>query len=165
MGIPRKNLREARLRRKQPEHPLRLIVSGRLQLSRNLKLLRSNISPILFVCTEQAPPTRRKFFAKYGRVLVCGSKDIDLKKLIRILQVDYQVKTLLCEGGPTLNDAFFRAHLVDELYLTLCPKIFGGNKAPTLVDGKGVMRLRDMDRGRFVSLKKGRSDWFLKIIF
>jgi riboflavin biosynthesis pyrimidine reductase len=48
---------------------------------------------------------------------------------------------LLCEGGGELNDALFRAGLVDELHLTICPKIFGGRNAPTIADGDGFSRL------------------------
>jgi riboflavin biosynthesis pyrimidine reductase len=47
------------------------------------------------------------------------------------------VKRLLFEGGGELNDALFRAGLVDELHLTVCPKIFGGRDAPTIADGAG----------------------------
>jgi riboflavin biosynthesis pyrimidine reductase len=32
---------------------------------------------------------------------------------------------------------------VDELHLTICPKIFGGSKAPTIADGDGFGRLME----------------------
>ena len=35
----------------------------------------------------------------------------------------------------------FRAGLVDELHLTICPKIFGGRRAPTIADGLGAKKL------------------------
>jgi len=38
---------------------------------------------------------------------------------------------LLVEGGPTINHALFHRNLVDELFLTLAPKVYGGN-GPTL---------------------------------
>jgi len=40
-----------------------------------------------------------------------------------------------------LNDALFRAGLVAEIHLTICPKIFGGRHAPTIADGSGLARL------------------------
>ncbi|MEI9963030.1 MAG: dihydrofolate reductase family protein [Limisphaerales bacterium] len=45
------------------------------------------------------------------------------------------MKRLLCEGGAELSDALFRAGLVNELHLTICPKIFGGRTAPTIAEG------------------------------
>ena len=35
-------------------------------------------------------------------------------------------------------DALFRAGLVDEINLTICPRIFGGRTAPTIADGCGL---------------------------
>ncbi|HTD68295.1 MAG TPA: dihydrofolate reductase family protein, partial [Candidatus Limnocylindria bacterium] len=54
------------------------------------------------------------------------------------LHKEWNVRRLLCEGGGELNGALFRADLVDEVYLTLCPKIFGSREAPTMADGIGV---------------------------
>ena len=50
---------------------------------------------------------------------------------------------ILCEGGPTLNDALFQAGLVDEIFLTIAPKIVGGLDPLTIVKGDalGVIHL------------------------
>jgi 2,5-diamino-6-(ribosylamino)-4(3H)-pyrimidinone 5'-phosphate reductase len=45
------------------------------------------------------------------------------------------VRRILCEGGPTLNAALFDAHLVDEIFLTIAPKLFGGDDPLTIVKG------------------------------
>lgn len=46
--------------------------------------------------------------------------------MLRRLRWDYNVRALLCEGGPTLFGALLREDLVDELFLTLAPKLTGG---------------------------------------
>jgi riboflavin biosynthesis pyrimidine reductase len=74
-------------------------------------------------------------------IKICGSEEIDFRAALRWLREKWKVKRLLCEGGGELNDALFRAGLVDEIHLTICPKIFGGRAAPTIADGKGVARL------------------------
>ena len=45
------------------------------------------------------------------------------------------VRSVLCEGGPTLNAELLRAGGVDELFLCLAPKRAGEPDAPTLVTG------------------------------
>jgi riboflavin biosynthesis pyrimidine reductase len=57
----------------------------------------------------------------------------DLAALLRSLRED-GVRALLCEGGPTLHGALQAAGLVDELFLTIAPKLTGG-VAPRIVEG------------------------------
>jgi riboflavin-specific deaminase-like protein len=45
------------------------------------------------------------------------------------------VKRIICEGGPTLNAALFAAGLIDEIYLTLAPKLASGEHPLTIVNG------------------------------
>ena len=40
-----------------------------------------------------------------------------------------------------MNAALFCADLVDEINLTICPKIVGGRTAPTIADGSGFAKL------------------------
>lgn len=47
------------------------------------------------------------------------------------------VKTLLVEAGGDLIAQFLEADLIDEMYVTLCPKLIGGKDAPSIVGGKG----------------------------
>jgi riboflavin biosynthesis pyrimidine reductase len=57
----------------------------------------------------------------------------DLPALLRSLR-DEGVKALLCEGGPTLHGALQTAGLVDDLFLTIAPKLVGGI-APRILEG------------------------------
>jgi 2,5-diamino-6-(ribosylamino)-4(3H)-pyrimidinone 5'-phosphate reductase len=47
-------------------------------------------------------------------------------------------RRILCEGGPTLNAALFAAGLVDELFLTIAPKLLGGDDPLTIVKGQSL---------------------------
>lgn len=47
------------------------------------------------------------------------------------------IKNLLIEAGGNLIYQFIRANLVDEMYVTLCPKIIGDQQAPSIVTGSG----------------------------
>jgi riboflavin biosynthesis pyrimidine reductase len=80
---------------------------------------------------------------------------------LRWLRRKWGVKRLLCEGGGELNDALFRAGLVDELRLTVCPKIFGGRTAPTIADGVGAGLLARASQLELKSATRRADELFL----
>jgi riboflavin biosynthesis pyrimidine reductase len=45
------------------------------------------------------------------------------------------IRSLLCEGGPTLNATLFAEGVVDELFLTIAPTVAGSGEALTIVEG------------------------------
>jgi 2,5-diamino-6-(ribosylamino)-4(3H)-pyrimidinone 5'-phosphate reductase len=51
-------------------------------------------------------------------------------------------RRVLCEGGPTLNASLFEAGLVDDVYLTIAPKLVGGHDPLTIVNGGAFGTLR-----------------------
>jgi len=51
------------------------------------------------------------------------------------LRAQHGVRSLLCEGGPTLNRGLLDAGVVDELFVTLSPLLAGGMPAFTLLAG------------------------------
>lgn len=46
----------------------------------------------------------------------------------------------MVEGGATLNFELLRLWLVDEVTAYIAPLIFGGESAPTLAGGSGLLR-------------------------
>jgi riboflavin biosynthesis pyrimidine reductase len=63
----------------------------------------------------------------------------DLPRLMAYLQERHAVRSVLCEGGPTLNSFLFAADIVDELFLTMTPKLVGGAAALTIVSGRELV--------------------------
>ncbi len=59
---------------------------------------------------------------------------VDLPALLGSLRSE-GVRALLCEGGPILHAALQAAGLVDELFLTIAPKLIGGT-APRILNGE-----------------------------
>jgi riboflavin biosynthesis pyrimidine reductase len=57
----------------------------------------------------------------------------DLSQLLRCLHEE-GVRAVICEGGPTLHGSLQAAGLVDELFLTIAPKLVGGG-APNILEG------------------------------
>ena len=75
---------------------------------------------------------------------------VNIKNLLRILSKK-KIKTLLVEGGGTVNWEFVKQGLVDELIITITPYIIGGKNAITLVDGEGFSLIQKASK---LKLKK-----------
>lgn len=142
LSIPDKRLQRARVRRGQPPHPLRVIVSGNGSFRENIRVFERQVSPILVFTSRRAPRAKLDRLARLPdvHVYIVGERDVDVPLMLDILMRDWKVKRLLCEGGASLNWSLFVARAVDEVFVTLCPRIFGGATAPTLVDGAGFPR-------------------------
>jgi len=55
--------------------------------------------------------------------------------VLRRLRADHGIRSVLCEGGPTLFGSLVHARVVDELFLTLAPKLAGGGPGPAITAG------------------------------
>ena len=164
--------RRLRLKRGLAESNLRIIVSGSGTLDPKAHIFRNvaasdkgavtNPSPIIILTTARAGKARlAKLRAAANEVKVCGKKKLDLHAALKWLHQKWNVRRLICEGGGELNDAMFRASLVDELYLTLCPCIIGGRKAPTIADGLGFPKLAKAEQLKLKTLKQSKNELFL----
>jgi riboflavin-specific deaminase-like protein len=70
--------------------------------------------------------------------------ELTLTTMMRRLRSAHDVRSLLCEGGPTLFGALLQEDLVDELFLSLSPKLTGGGSAPAISTGAELAELRMM---------------------
>jgi riboflavin biosynthesis pyrimidine reductase len=93
-------------------------------------------------------------------VKICGTREIDFPRALRWLREKWGIKRLLCEGGGELNDALFRAGVVDQLHLTVCPRVFGGRTAPTIADGLGAGSLAQATQLELVSARQRGDEMF-----
>ena len=155
LGVGPAKFRQQRLKRGLAEYPLRVIVSRSGSVNPRAKIFQHHFSPIVILTTRHADTDRLKRLRSVAdAVKICGRNKINFNAAFRWLRTEWQVKWLLCEGGGELNAALFRAGLVDELHLTVCPKIFGGHCAPSIADGHGFSRLAAAERFRVKSVRQ-----------
>jgi riboflavin-specific deaminase-like protein len=69
---------------------------------------------------------------------------LTLTTMLRRLRADYDVRALLCEGGPTVFGALLQESLVDELFLTISPKLAGGGTEPGVTSGPELPELQPL---------------------
>jgi len=154
--------RRRRIQRGLSEYNLRVVVSGSGTIRNDAEVFKHRFSPILILTTARASRERlRRLGSLADDVKVCGRHEVDFRVALRWLRREYGVRRLLCEGGGELNDALFRAGLVNELHLTVCPKIFGGRSAPTIADGLGFKELKQASQFRLKSMRRVRDEIFL----
>ena len=154
--------RRRRLRHGLAGHNLRVVVSGAGTLNPRAAIFRTRVSPLIILTTGRASQRRLERLRRLAdEVKVCGARELDFVEALRWLRQTWGVKRLLCEGGGALNDALFRAGVVDELHLTLCPRVFGGRQAPTIADGLGMGSLDNAVRLRLKSARRSGAELFL----
>ena len=161
LGNGGEKFRRRRKRNGLAEFPLRVVVSGSGSLSPAAPIFQHRFSPIVVLTTRRAPPAAlRQLRGLAAAVKISGIREINFPAALRWLREQWNVKRLLCEGGGELNDALFRAGLVDEIHLTICPEIFGGRTAPTLADGLGLPNLARAVQFKLTSLRPKNGELF-----
>ena len=154
--------RRARLRRGLAESPLRVVVSGTGSISPSAAIWAERSSPIVLLTGARVGPAKMaRLRALADHVWSSPGGDLDLVAAFGWLRSRFGVGRLVCEGGGGLNDALFRAGVVDEVHLTQCPRVFGGRSAPTIAEGIGFPRLADAARFSLVSAKRRGDEMFL----
>jgi len=113
---------------------LAVVVSGRLDLPPDLPLLNEPEQRVVI-----ATGSEEELPGVTGAVEYARTGD-DLPRLLAYLHEEHGVRSILCEGGPTLNSFLFAADLVDELFLTMNPKIVSGASTITIVAGRELVQ-------------------------
>jgi riboflavin biosynthesis pyrimidine reductase len=120
--------------------PLACIVSGRLDLPVDLPLLEDHHSSVVVVTGSEGELHNPAADVTYMRTEGGSAARPGLTPFLRRLRSEHGVRTVLCEGGPRLNSALLDEDLVDELFLTVAPKLAGGTPEITIVAGPTLPR-------------------------
>jgi len=130
-----------RARRKdagEPE-PMRVVVTSAGEgLSPDMKMFDpARGGPAVVAHTTRMPAPTRHRLATVARLVELGEDRVDMIRLLAWLAIDARAQTVVCEGGGDLVANLFAARAVDELFLTMVPRVLGGVRAPTLAGGPG----------------------------
>jgi riboflavin-specific deaminase-like protein len=104
--------------------PLAIVVSARLRLPSDIPLLGDEHSTvaILTAAQDELPDPVAEVHYLRGP----AGLELELRPLLTRLRSEFGVRSILCEGGPSLNQSLIREGLVDELFLSVAPKLAGG---------------------------------------
>jgi riboflavin biosynthesis pyrimidine reductase len=124
--IPEESRRRRRVEQGRSEEPLACIVSGRLALDGDIPLLADPAAKVVILTSSAASLPASAAEIHYVRAERDGL--LDLPAALAQLRERFAVRTLLCEGGPHLGAQLLAAGLLDELFLSLAPKLAGGEQ-------------------------------------
>jgi riboflavin biosynthesis pyrimidine reductase len=122
-NLPRE-VQEMRSERGQSALPRIAVVTQSANLDWGSSLFAESGARPLVIAPGTADAARLREAAAVADVLAAGAGPVDLLAAVRELGAQ-GARHVVCEGGPSLNASLVAAHLVDELCLTLSPKLAG----------------------------------------
>ena len=113
--------------RGEDHRPRLALVSASLALDPAARFFQEPDEPSIVLTTEDAlDGGQAEPLTAVADVRAVGAHSLDWPAALRLLRHDYGAKTLLVEGGPSLNTQLVAEDLVDELRLTVAPLLVGG---------------------------------------
>jgi riboflavin-specific deaminase-like protein len=121
-------------------NPAKVGVASVVNLEPVSDFLAAGPAHIVIFTTQGTSKKQLEFLRTRGvDVFVHDTGRVDLPKALRTLK-ELGVHHLMVEGGGTLNFELLRLGLVDEITAFVAPLVFGGESAPTMAAGPGLVR-------------------------
>ncbi|TAK32094.1 MAG: RibD family protein [Chloroflexota bacterium] len=157
------NLQQRRIAQGRSPNPIAAILSGsgELPLERRFFSL-AGFQRVVFV-SAAAPSARIEALKAHAQVFLLDPGRPALRQVMRTFRTELGVGSLLVEGGPRLNAELIHLGYVDELFLTIAPKIVGGS-GKTITEGT-PLRDDQIRRLELVSVATQGSELFLRYRF
>lgn len=112
--------------------PLACVVTRSGDVPTEIPLLQEPAAPVIVFSAAEVDLSGATAQVEVVRV---DPGELTLTTVLRRLRAERGVRSLLCEGGPTLFGALAREGVVDELFLTVAPKLTGGGSGPVISSG------------------------------
>ena len=96
------------------------------------------------------------------KILKMGNNSIDLRELTNYF-IKKNLHKILVEGGPTLMASFLKENLIDEMFVTIAPKIFGNQDKQSITMIEGHLFPPDkIPQFDLISIKNIQSELYLR---
>jgi riboflavin-specific deaminase-like protein len=130
LGKPER--RERRKAKGLPPEPIACIITRSGDLPDDIPLFAEPEARVLVFAQH---PIDLPSVSASVRVITLDPGEMTLTTALRHMRHDHGIRSLLCEGGPMLFSSLLNEGLVDELFLTLAPKLAGGGMEPAITMG------------------------------
>lgn len=137
------------------KNPIRIVLDSQGTILKTSKILKTcKTIPTIIAVSKKITKKNLNSLKKYSLdVIVCGKSSVNIKLLLKEFQKQ-GIKTLLVEGGGTVNWEFVKQDMFDEIFLTVSPFIIGGKDAISFVQGKGFSKIAKSPNLELKSVKR-----------
>jgi len=137
------------------KNPIRIILDSKGTISKKSKILQtSNEIPTIIAVSKRITKSNFDKLHKFPvEIIIAGKNSVNIKLLLKKLS-DKKIKTILVEGGGTINWEFIKHNLFDELVITLSPFLIGGIDAISFVQGLGFEKISNSPNLRLKLIKR-----------
>ena len=144
------------------KNPIRIILDSKGILSNKSKILQTSdkVKTIIVVSKQISKLNLEKLNKFPVEIIIAGKNSINIKLLLKKL-LEKKIKTILVEGGGTINWEFVKHNIFDELIITISPFVIGGNNAVSLVEGEGFRKISKSPNLRLKSTKRLKNHFVL----
>lgn len=130
---------------KKEDNPIRVVVDGKGRIPIGSRITNDDAPTIIAVSDDYksdltASDKYQVLKNKSVDFFFAGEKQVDLVKLMDYLY-EKGVRTLMLEGGSTLNFSMIKDGLIDEIRICVAPMVVGGVNAISLFGGDGFMTM------------------------
>lgn len=130
---------------KKEDNPIRVVVDGKGRIPIESRITNNDAPTIIAVSDDyksDLTASNKYQILKNNGVdfFFAGENQVDLAKLMNYLY-EKGVKTLMLEGGSTLNFSMIKDGLIDEIRICVAPMVVGGANAISLFGGDGFMTM------------------------
>ncbi|MFN6563877.1 MAG: RibD family protein [Nostoc sp. ChiSLP01] len=137
--IENPELLAARQFRGQPPQPITCVVTASLNLSPDMDFFRQDIERWIFTTrTAIERNSDATTLHKLADLIELGDTDLDWDKAYELI-AQRGIRKIFALGGGSLTASLVQAGRVDDWWLTILPVIYGGESAPTPVEGEGFL--------------------------
>ncbi|MBZ9571510.1 2,5-diamino-6-(ribosylamino)-4(3H)-pyrimidinone 5'-phosphate reductase [Methanobrevibacter sp. TMH8] len=131
---------------KKSDNPIRVVVDNQCRTPLSSRILNDDAETIIatsdYVKKDDLAFERCQKLTKVADIFYSNESPVNLKELMKYLY-SKNIKTLMLEGGSTLNFSMLKENLIDEIRVCVAPMVVGGKNAKTLIDGEGFDFMKD----------------------
>ena len=140
--------------------PIKVILDGRARMPRQAKCLRDNESKTIWVVGRKAPEPDWELPSNLIRLTSPGVRP-EISWVLSQLE-NFDIHSILVEGGAQIHASFLKSKLVDKIYLFLAPRVLG-NEGLSWCGALGIENLMDTLNFRIIRIEQLNPDLLLEL--